>query len=233
LVVKNITSLIQGIKRHTFISFVLSSQRENTHVMWYISAAEIGRTSTLLYNSLFYQLELRLTCLQHAKLIPAETTSQDLSFFKAYSAYCIADQTSKHVVSMIIAQLMGIGFVTSILANVASFKCYHILPYTIYWLAPAVATVAACLICFLLPFAIKAFHQSESILESRWNGFVSRHDHSTPTINYKIVLRKFRAAKPVVFSCGKFFSLRKGFELTFGDWILVKTVEVMCLPIFP
>lgn len=175
-----------------------------------------------LFIVLVYYEETIIRIIELLKGIPLQRKKQDL-FITLYLALNLAHQSMLEPVNTLIGNLMGIGFLIFVTCNVAAIKAFGLVPLQVYWLLPLVSIIVGFTIYILLPLIIVIHVQSDRLIKKRTRISIatsafSRHER-------RLTKRRFVAIRPLVYSCGSFYTLEYGMEATFFYCAIYRTAD--------
>lgn len=180
-----------------------------------ICVTEACRFFSLFYCVAMYIFELEIRYVEHIYKLVYQYSNfgKGIHILKWYKSLQIAHQTLQSSFSLLVACILGDGFVIIVACNLATLRAYNLLPIEVYWLMPMVAVVTALFVAFVLSFAIKINERtSKSIRMKKSNE------------NQK-VRKQYAAIRPVVFSCRGLFHLKRGTESGYFYWVFLRTID--------
>lgn len=207
-----------------------------------VCVMEACRFYAIYFPMLLQNLEYKLRCVHivFKHTLPfVNSQLYGLTFFKWYNMCLVANRISTDVWCSLLAVLQGDGFFIFVTCNVASFKCYGIIPIQVYWLMPTVSFACAIIHFYFLPLLIQIRTHSENLLiERKRHLFLYCYQVSSEYSNNGFVLkgfwnrkfysRKLRSLRPMGFSCGPFFQLTNIKSQYFYD-VFLRSVEGILL----
>lgn len=207
-----------------------------------VCAMEACRFYAIYFPTVLQLLEYQLRCVNMVFLytLPfVEDQLYGLTFFKWYNACLVARRISLDAWCSLIAILQGVGFVIFVTCNVASFKCYGIIPLQVYWIMPTVSIACAFIHYCFLPLNIQVRTLCDRYLKARKHQLYlycyqpSSENHVNSFAlkgfwNRKLYARKLRSLRPMGFSCGPFFEMTNIKSQYFYD-IFLRSVDGILL----
>lgn len=204
-----------------------------------ICVVEACRFFPLYFLQLLYHLELRLKAVEILnRLVPGPVLDSECNvlryrrFLNCYSLLELSENILEGTISTLVAILMGDGFVIFVVCNLATIRCFNILPLLIYWLMPTVSLVCLFFVFCLLQITVGSSSEYANVIEKVRKSFSVDKKELRNSLNIKIIKRKIRNLKPVYASCGRFYKLRRGTETDFYFQVFVRTVDGILLPIW-
>lgn len=112
--------------------------------------------------------ELTIQTLALLNRIPLPQGEQ-IAFINLYSGLRLVHERFLPVANLYIGNLMGIGFLVSVVCNVSVIKASKMVSLYIYWLLPVVSIVVAGVIYLLLPMAVAISALSDQLFRNGLN----------------------------------------------------------------
>lgn len=191
-----------------------------------ICANETCRLLSFLFPKVVSLTEIYFSILVHLNRIPYDDPRK---FIKWYVVFQVWESLFESYIDIILAVIMGSGFVVTIVSNVATFKSYRMLPLAAYLCFPFASFCASvvALICF--PFAVYVAELSGKIVFQRKTHFQLYKNKNAFGLNAerKFIAKRLSCLKPVVLSCGSFYPLKRGAESDYFFYILLRTADVL------
>jgi hypothetical protein len=196
-----------------------------------IPALQVTRVLATLCCVLTIGIHLILSVISHL------TKSCSISTFKhshllesnlhTYRTLELIIQIFSEIISLLVALLMGFGFVFSVSSNFLSLKMITIIPMPLYLFFPLIATLLLIMIQCLLPMAINIYERA-LILGQNWKFYLqfceSRHD-------LRYFTRKIKSIQPVRIRSGLFefnlYYLKRSTKVTFYTNIVSYTITAL------
>lgn len=187
----------------------------------------IGEACMLLafyLPKMVYLIEVQFDMLIHLNQISFDKPERFLSW---YQTVHIWDNILVPYVNCMTGSMMGCGFIIFIVSNVITLKCYDMLPFVHYLVAPFCSISAFAVVYFSLPFVVHIAECTGGMISERKKYF---NEHAFIRVDRKAqnyVKRKFAVVKPMLTSCGGFYYLKSGTETTYYFDVLLRTIDLL------
>lgn len=198
----------------------------------FICDFEASRFFAVLFCMLIYIIELVVGCLEilNQTQVARDLYYNNLSFSKEYMALQITHKTLYKYVCSLFVLIMGDGFLIILCCNLATIRAYDLLPIQVYWLMPVVSIMFSFIIAFVLHFAVKVHESSTRMIYAR-KIMLGNNRCLVNAAMRKLDRSEIVATRPIAFSCGKLYDLKRGAESTYFYFIFLKTMDGLLLQI--